>query len=151
MHSYRERLSVPVMWWVLAVVCVALLGSEVWAGLGGFIPVITYVVLALIVGAVLVNWSTAVIEVTGGALRAGRATLPLDKAGEVVALDEEQAARLRGPRADPAAHLLLRPYLKRAVYIEVADPAGGVPYWLLATRRPDELAAAIQRSHESVG
>lgn len=151
MHSYRERLSVPVMWWVLAVVCVALLGSEVWAGLGGLVPVLTYAVLALLVGAVLVNWSTAVIEVTGGTLRAGRATLPLDKAGEVVALDAEQAARLRGPRADPAAHLLLRPYLKRAVYIEVADPAGGVPYWLLATRRPDELAAAIQRSHESVG
>ena len=151
MHSYRERLSVPVWWWVLAAVCVALLGSEVWAGLGGFIPLLTYVVLALIVGAVLVNWSLAVIEVTGGTLRAGGATLPLDKAGEVVALDEQQAARLRGPRADPAAHLLLRPYLKRAVYIEVAGPAGSVPYWLLATRRPEELAAAIQRSHETVG
>jgi DUF3093 family protein len=151
MHSYRERLSVPVLWWVLAVVCVALLGSEVWAGLGGFIPLLTYTVLALIVGAVLVNWSTAVIEVTDGTLRAGRATLPLAEAGQVVALDAEQAARLRGPRADPAAHLLLRPYLKRAVYVEVADPAGGVPYWLLATRRPEELAAAIQRSHEAVG
>jgi DUF3093 family protein len=68
-----------------------------------------------------------------------------------VALDAEEAARLRGPRADPAAHLLLRPYLKRAVYVEVADPASGVPYWLLATRRPDELAAAIQRSRETVG
>jgi hypothetical protein len=151
MHSYRERLSVPAGWWVLAVVCVALLGTEVWAGLGGFIPVLTYVVLALIVGAVLVNWSTAVIEVTGGTLRAARATLPLDQAGQVVALDAQEAARLRGPRADPAAHLLLRPYLKRAVYIEVADPAVGVPYWLLATRRPEELATAIQRSRETVG
>ena len=151
MHSYRERLSVPVGWWVLAVVCVVLLGTEVWAGLGGFIPVLTYAVLALIVGAVLVNWSAAVIEVTGGTLRAARATLPLDQVGKVVALDEAQAARLRGPRADPAAHLLLRPYLKRAVYIEVADPASKVPYWLLATRRPAELAAAIQRSHETVG
>jgi hypothetical protein len=151
MHSYRERLNVPAGWWVLAVVCVVLLGTEVWAGLGGFIPVLTYAVLALIVGAVLVNWSTAVIEVTGGTLRAARATLPLNKVEEVVALNEEEAARLRGPRADPAAHLLLRPYLKRAVYIAVADPADGVPYWLLATRRPEDLAAAIQRSRETVG
>jgi hypothetical protein len=151
MHSYRERLSVPAGWWVLAVVCVVLLGTEVWAGLGGFIPVLTYAVLALIVGAVLVNWSAAVIEVTGGTLRAARATLPLDQVGKVVALDEEEAARLRGPQADPAAHLLLRPYLKRAVYIAVADPADGAPYWLLATRRPEELAAAIQRSRETVG
>jgi len=150
MDSYRERLSAPVLWWVLAAVCVALLGTEVWAGLGGFIPALTYIVLSLIVGAILVNWSMAVIEVSGGTLRAGGATLPLDKAGEVVALDEQQAARLRGPRADPAAHLLLRPYLKRAVYIEVTDPASDAPYWLLATRRPAELAAAIQRSPETV-
>lgn len=151
MHLYRERLNVPASWWVLAVVCIVLLGTEVWAGLGGFIPVLTYVVLALIVGAVLVRWSTAVIEVTGTDLRAGGATLPLDHAGDVVALDEKQAARLRGPHADPAAHLLLRPYLKRAVYVAVDDPAGGVPYWLLATRRPEELAAAIKRSPQAVG
>lgn len=151
MHLYRERLTVPPGWWVLAVVCVTLLGSEVWAGLGGFIPLLTYVVLSLIVGAVLVNWSLAVIEVTDGAIRAGGATLPLDRVGEVVALDEEQSTALRGPRSDPSAHLLLRPYLKRAVYVTVADPASDVPYWLLATRKPEELAAAIQRSRQSVG
>ncbi|MBO0804998.1 MAG: DUF3093 domain-containing protein [Nocardiopsaceae bacterium] len=150
MHSYRERLTVPVGWWLLASACVALLGTEVWAGLGGLIPAGTYVVLAAVVGAVLVNWSAAVIEVTGDTLRAGRATLPLDQVGEVVALDEAQATRLRGPRADPAAHLLLRPYLKRAVYIELAGPDSDVPYWLLATRKPTELAAAIQRSHQVV-
>jgi hypothetical protein len=151
MHLYRERLSVPVSWWVLGAICVVLLGSEVWAGLGGLVPLLTYVVLALIVAAFLVNWSLAVIRVTDGALRAGGATLPLEHVGEVVALDPGQAAALRGPRADPAAHLLLRPYLKRAVYVAVTDPASDAPYWLLATRRPEELAAAIQRSPETVG
>lgn len=151
MHLYRERLSVPVLWWALAAICVVLLGTEVWAGLGGLVPLITYVVLTLLVAAFLVNWSLAVIEVSDGALRAGGATLPLDKVGDVVALDEKQAAQLRGPRADPAARLLLRPYLKRAVYVSVADPASDVPYWLLATRNPEELAAAIQRNHETVG
>ena len=62
----------------------------------------------------------------------------------MIALDEKQARALSGPRADPAAHLLLRPYLKRAVYVGLADPAGGVPYWLVATRHPAELAAAIE-------
>jgi hypothetical protein len=151
MRSYREQLHVPALWWVLAVVIILLLGSEVWAGLGGIIPVLCYVVLTVIIAAFLVNWSAASIEVTDGTLRAGRATLPLDRTGEVVALDEEQAAVLRGPRADPAAHLLLRPYLKRAVYIALDDPASEVPYWLVATRRPAELAAAIQRSRQTVG
>ena len=69
---------------------------------------------------------------------------------EVVALDERQAMALRGPRADPSAHILLRPYLRRAVYVGLAEPASDVPYWLVATRHPEELAAAIEsaRPHD---
>ena len=96
-------------------------------------------------------WGTASIEVTDGALRAGGATLPLREIGDVVPLDAKQAALLRGPRADPAAHLMLRPYLKQAVYIALAEPAGGVPYWFVATRHPAELATAIERSRQTVG
>ena len=150
MRSYRERLRVPVMWWVLSAVSVLLIGTGIWAGLGWYWPVITYVVLFGLVGAVLLNWNSAVIEVADGRLRAGRDTLPLDKAGDVVALDEREAAALRGPRADPAAHLLIRPYAKLGVYIEVTD-GGSVPYWFLSTRKPEELAAAIQGSRETVG
>jgi hypothetical protein len=31
------------------------------------------------------------------------------------------------------------------VYLEVDDPAGAVPYWLIGTRRPAELASVIER------
>jgi hypothetical protein len=156
MGSYRERLFVPVSYWVLAVPVVVLLGAEVIFVAGGIVPLLAMAVLAVIVGAFLVNWSSATIEVTGTVLRVGRDTLPLSEAGEAIALDERQAALLRGPRADPAAHILLRPYLKRAVYVGIAEPTEGIPYWLIATRRPDELAAAIERARaaddrESVG
>jgi hypothetical protein len=156
MGSYRERLFVPVSYWVLAVPVVVLLGAEVIFVAGGIVPLLAMAVLAVIVGAFLVNWSSATIEVTGTVLRVGKDTLPLSEAGEAIVLDERQAALLRGPRADPAAHILLRPYLKRAVYVGIAEPTEGVPYWLIATRRPDELAAAIERARaaddrESVG
>ena len=59
-------------------------------------------------------------------------------------LDKDQTRALRGPRADPAAYLMARPYLPRAVYIAVDDPAAVTPYWLIGTRRPAELAAAIE-------
>jgi hypothetical protein len=85
----------------------------------------------------------------------------------VSALDRAQTRAIAGPRADPGAFTLIRPYLREAVYIEVTEPAaGGVPrrrlrwrrwrphvevtgptagppYWLVATRHPAELAAAI--------
>jgi hypothetical protein len=143
MGSYRERLLVPVSYWLLAVPSIAFLGAEAWFVAGGIAPPLTLAVLSLIAAIFLINWGSATIEVTGGVLRAGRDTLPLAEAGEVVALDEEQAALLRGPRADPAAHLFLRPYVKRAVYVGLADPADGVPYWLISTRHPDRLTAAI--------
>jgi Protein of unknown function (DUF3093) len=138
-----------VSYWLLAVPVVLTLGAEAYFFVDGFIPVLVIGVLAVIVAAFLVNWSSATIEVTGTVLRAGRDTLALSEAGEVIALDEKQAAALRGPRADPAAHILLRPYLKRAVYIGIADPDEGVPYWLLATRHPAELAAAIDSARRA--
>ena len=149
--SYRERLLVPASWWLLAVPVVAILGGEVYAGFGGWIPPAIYALFVAVVAGFLLTWGATTIEVADGTLRAGGATLPLSRAGDVMALDEKQAALLRGPRADPAAHLMLRPYLKRAVYIALADPGSGVPYWLVATRHPAELAAAIERSRQTVG
>ena len=151
MGSYREHLRVPVSWWLLAVPVIAILGGEVYAGFGGFIPPLIYAVFVAAVAGFLLAWGAASIEVADGALRAGGATLPLGEISEVVALDEKQAALLRGPRADPAARLMLRPYLKRAVYIALADPGSAVPYWLVATRHPEELATAIERGRQTVG
>jgi hypothetical protein len=150
MRSYREHLRVPLSWWLLAIPVIAVLGAEVYAGFGGFIPPLIYAVFTAVVAGSLLSWGAASIEVTDGALRAGSATLPLSQVGHVVPLDEKQAALLRGPRADPAAHLMLRPYLKGAVYIALADQ-DGVPYWLIATRHPEELATAIERSRQTVG
>jgi hypothetical protein len=145
MRDYRERLAVPAAWWLLSVPVIVLLGGELWAGVGGWAGAVIFAVFAVGLVAALVAWGSARIEVSDGRLSAGRAVLPLGNAAEVVALDERQAAAMRGPQADPAAHLMLRPFLKRAVYIAVQDPAGQVPYWLIGTRRPAELAAAIER------
>jgi hypothetical protein len=148
MRSYREQLYVPVSYWLLSVPVVVLLGAEVFVGFSTLVAALVYAAFVVVVGSFLVSWGTARIEVTGTVLRAGGDTLPLSRVSEVLPLDEKQAALLRGPRADPAARLLLRPYLKRAVYIGLAEPSdspsdSGVPYWLVATRHPDELAAAL--------
>jgi hypothetical protein len=150
MGSYRERLLVPVSYWLLAVPVVVTLGAEAYFFVDGFIPPLVIGALFAIVAAFLVHWSSATIEVTGAVLRAGKDRLALSGADEVIELDERQTRALGGPRADPAARLLLRPYLKRAVYVSLAEPTGGVPYWLVATRHPAELAAAIERArHDS--
>jgi Protein of unknown function (DUF3093) len=151
MGAYRERLLVPVSYWLTAFPVVVLLGAEAYFFVDGYLPAVTIVVLYAVVAVFLVNWGSATIEVTGGVLRAGRDTLALSDASEAIALSAEQAALLRGPRANPAAHLLLRPYLKRAVCVRLTESAAAAaaPYWLLATRHPEQLAAAIEAARRA--
>jgi hypothetical protein len=152
MRSYREQLRVPASYWLLSVPVVLLLGAEIFVGFSTLVAIGVYVVFVAAVGGFLLAWGATRIEVTSTALRAGGSTLPLPAIGEVLALDEAQTSVLRGPRADPSAHLLLRPYLKKAVYIEVTDQQpDGAPYWLVATRHPGKLAAALTGSPATVG
>lgn len=146
MRSYTERLRAPVSFWVLGEVSALIFASTVWAGFSLIVVIASYVVFCGGCAAFLVSWGRARIEVSLGELRAGSLTLPLAQAGQLAPLDEAQTTALRGPRADPSAFMLIRPYLKRAVYIEVTGEHQERPYWLLGTRRPAELAAAIERS-----
>ena len=144
MRVYHERLRVPVSWWVLGMTSVLMLGAGFLAGFDWEPALAVYGTLTVSLAAFLIGWGLLRTEVADGELRVGRDRLPLALAGEVTALDEEQTRALRGPRADPAAYLMARPYLPRSVYIAVNDPAARGPYWLIGTRRPDELAAAIE-------
>jgi hypothetical protein len=143
MRVYHERLRVPISWWLLGLTAVLLLAAELAAGLPWPAVAGIYAGLAGGCAAALARWGWVSVEVAGGELRAGRSGLPLAAAGEVAALDEAQTRALRGPRADPAAIVLVRPYLRRAVYVEVTAGVQGEPYWLVGTRHPAELAAAI--------
>ena len=55
----------------------------------------------------------------------------------------DETRRIAGVEADARAYLLIRPYLKRAVKVEITDPADPAPYWLIGTRHPEELARVL--------
>ena len=62
----------------------------------------------------------------------------------MTALDADGVRRQAGVEADARAYLLLRPYLKRGVRVDIADPADPTPYWLVSSRRPDALVSALE-------
>ena len=152
MRDYRERLYVPLAWWLLAVPIVLILGATLYAGLAEPWPIIIMAGLATGCAALLVTMGLGTVEIRDGALRAGGAALPLTAVSEVVRLDQKQTTRLRGPRADPAAQLYSRPYLKESVYLAI-DPAAGsmARYWLVGTRQPAKPAAVIERCRVQAG
>ncbi len=141
--GFRERLGVPLRWWVQGTMLVATL----WLALIVAVPgpaawgVTGLALLALAVA--LRGYGGAVVEVRDGELRAGRAHIAATHLGAAEALDAGETKRVAGVDADARAFLLLRPYLRRAVRVEITDPADPAPYWLLGSRRPDDLAAAI--------
>lgn len=142
MH-YREKLSVPVAWWLLAVPTVVTLGGYFYEVLSNPWPPAIMAGLGAVCAVLLLLGGRARIEVTGQALTAGGRELQLGTVTNVIALDERQTSALRGPRGDPAAYLYSRPYLKQSVYLATTDQR--VPYWLIGTRHPAELAATVQR------
>jgi hypothetical protein len=146
---YDERLRVPLRWWALGTMFVAslllafLVAVPLWLALAG-----TAVLVALGVG-MLVSYGSARISVRDGMLTAGRARIPVTHVGPVEALDVEGTWLLAGREADARAYLLIRPYLRRSVRVDIADPADPTPYWLLGTRHPDQLAAALSAARSA--
>jgi hypothetical protein len=141
---YDERLGVPLRWWVQGVMLVASLWLAMVVSLPGALAwAFSGVALALL-AALLVSYGSAHVSVRDGWFRAGRARIEAEHLGAVAALDAEETRRVAGPEADARAFLLLRPYLKRAVRVEITDPADPTPYWLVSSRRPDELARAVR-------
>lgn len=143
---FEERLRVPLRWWVQATMFVA----SLWLAFIVAMPVgkawvawAATAVLAGLVVALFVGYGSARVAVAGGVLHAGRANIPVALLAGPVAHDKETTRRLAGVDANTRAYLLLRPYLKRSVQVTVADPADPVPYWLVSTRRPDALVAAL--------
>jgi hypothetical protein len=144
MRDYRERLYVPLAWWLLAVPTVVTLGAYAYTVLRGQWPLLVIGLFAIVAAAMLWSLGSAHVEVGKTALTAGGQRLPLSRITEVIPLDEQQTRLLRGPRGDPSAVLYSRPYLKHAVYLALGDQQ--IPYWLIGTRHPEELAAAIDKS-----
>ena len=139
---FDERLAVPWWWWPVAAALVALLGAELWAGLGWIGAVLSYAALGTLVAAWLIRLSRVHVTVGDGELRVGRAHLPVHFIGEVLPIDRDTLRRLL--RRDVNAFAVVRGYLPGAVYVELTDPRDPTPYWLVSTRDPQRLVAALR-------
>ena len=141
--EYDERLSVPLRWWVQSTMLVA----TFWLAVIVAMPLAAAWTVTGIVGALLAaglwTYGAPRLQVSDGVFRAGPARISVAHLGTAEALDAESSRRVAGRDADARAFLMLRPYLKRAVKVEVTDPADPTPYWLVGTRHPAALVSAL--------
>ncbi len=149
--THWERLAVPLRWWAVATMflasvllafLLALPAAAAFAALGALLTLTV---------AVLLGYGNAPVSVADGVFQAGRARIPVEFLAQPRALEAAETREIAGPRADARAYLVLRPYVPRAVVVEVVDPADPTPYWLVSTRHPRNLAAALTAAIADAG
>jgi hypothetical protein len=143
--THDERLRVPGGWWPVVAAIVALGVLEIGSGFNYvvLVPVAIFLIGFFIVPLVLAGRER--IELRDGVIYAGKRELPVNQITKIEALDRPQTRLRLGPQADPAAHLVVRGWVGTSVVLGLANPHP-VPYWLLSTRHPEELASAIKQA-----
>lgn len=142
-------------WWLvlLALGVAAVLAAEVHLGGGGARAWLPYSVLLPLTAAAL--WWLGRLRVAvqpgpdGPELRVDDARLPVRYITDVVPLDAIGKREILGPSAHPLAFVVQRPWVSGAVQVLLDDPADPTPYWVVSSRAPGGLAAALRTARNA--
>jgi hypothetical protein len=141
--GYTERLWVPIGWWVLTALFAISLLVAVLFYLGPIWGFGSGLLVMVVMGLLFYRYGREQIRVESDRFWVGAANIEWAYVTAGRALDEATTRRRRGPESDARAYLVLRPYLNRAVEVTLDDVDDPTPYWLISSRAPERLAAAI--------
>ncbi|GAA4863675.1 DUF3093 domain-containing protein [Saccharopolyspora rosea] len=144
--AFRERLYASWWTWPLPVIAAVLLAAEVHMGYPGVRAWLPYVVLVPLAVAVPLWLGRTKVEVRDGELWAADAHLPLRFVDDAEVVTAGEHRRALGPDLDPAAFVLHRPWIKTSVRVWLDDENDPTPYWVVSTRHPHRLVAALGKS-----
>ncbi len=142
--AYDERLRVPWWWWPAALGVAGVIAAEVHSGAPGLQAVLPYAIALPLVLVLLTLGSRGRVQVRDDVLLVPGARIGLHHLAAPVVLDRAALRQQTGPMADRDAFVVSRPWLHSAVRVMLTDPADDTPYWVIGTRRPQELAAALR-------
>jgi hypothetical protein len=140
---------VPWWLWLAALGLAALASAEIFLGAPGAPLWLPYAVLLPLTALGLWRAGRVRVAVRDGELWVDDAHLPVRYAAEVGVLDAEGKRAALGPRADPLAFVVQRPWVRGAVLVVLDDPADPTPYWVVSARKPERLARAILAAKET--
>jgi hypothetical protein len=141
---YRERLS-PSLWVIVSAAVAAPMAALVVAPIDTTLALVAGGLVGVAIVAFLIAGSP-VVAVRDGMLTAGRAHIDVAFTGEVVVLTGEEARHARGPGLQPRSWHVIRGGIDGVVIVAITDPDDPAPSWVISTRTPDRLAAALRRA-----
>ena len=139
---FREVIAPPV--WLLAFIyfLFSSISISLWAAIGNTPALWCQIILTIALIYIAVR-SRMVIEVDEDEMRINKAHIELKYLGDTRVLDIQEMRYARGRDADPSAYLAIRFWNPRGVLVKVTDSRDSTPYWLISSKRGDELAKVI--------
>lgn len=140
---FKEVIRAPL--WLIAFVYFLFLSVvlSIWAALGNTPALISFGLLTIWL--VYLYFKTALkIEVDQTHLRVGNAVIEHMYIGEVEVLTPAQVKLIRTRDADPLAFLAIRFWSSKAIKVRVVDARDKTPYWLITTKKGNELLQALK-------
>ena len=142
---FKEVLRPPI--WVLAFIYFLFLSLviAIWAAFDNSVTLIAFI--AATIAIIYIAFAMrSTITFDGKELRIDRAHIDIKYLGEATILDAPAMRLLRTRDADPAAYLAIRFWIPKGVKIAVVDPRDPTPYWLITSKRGEEIAALLDNS-----
>ena len=144
--AYTERLRVPFSYWAIALFFGLTFVTAVGFLLGEVFLLVSVLLAVALIAWTLLAWGALTLTVDTCGVRVGPHRLDWPYVGRVEVAD---VAVRRRVMARDDVHLVLRPYASGLVVIGVVDAADPHLCWLVSTRNPEQLVAAIRNNRPS--
>jgi len=141
---FREKLTPPIWGWVALTGFCLMLAVSVSAVFGDLTAVIVFVILVLLFIFFGFKYSP-VIKVDNEFLYANKAKLPLHIIKKATPLSVSETTKIRGVNADPKCFSATSPLINTSIRIDFEDKDDPHTYWLLSTRKPEELSRVLSQ------
>ncbi len=148
---YRERLWVPLWWWLPGLGVAALIALEINQGVAALPGWLPYAVLLPVAAVVLLGLGRTELRVVGDDSHtelwvgsSGRgAHLPVSVISRSAEIPRSAKSAALGRQLDPAAYVVHKAWIGPMVLLVLDDPDDPTPYWLISAKHPDKVLAAL--------
>lgn len=143
-ERYRERLG-PSLWILVAAALAAPMAALVLTPIDTTIALVAGAGIGVLLIALMIA-AAPVVETRDGELRAGRAHIGVEFLGTPEVHVGDDARHARGAGLDPRSWHLIRGGIDGIVVIPVTDVDDPTTAWVISSRTPDRLSAAVRRA-----
>jgi hypothetical protein len=143
--TFREVIRPPL--WLIGFIYFLLLSLviAIWAAFDNQTALLAWIAATIAIVAIAVTWRQEIIF-DGSELRVGQAHIELRYIKDVIVADRDSMRILRTRDADPAAFLAIAFWIPIGVQVILDDKRDPTPYWLISSRKCEELKRTLCRS-----